>query len=123
MEPISLLMSHFNVENNTQITPHALAAAQDTVQGQELVKDSIRITQTVQANEAAAEAQNVHRKTQEEEREGRRQNSRDAFERSSQDNKKDDNKKELVFFDSKNKDEKLPEVKAGGNTKKFDFYA
>lgn len=123
MEPISLLMSHFNVENNTQITPHALAAAQDTVQGQELVKDSIRITQTVQANEAAAEAQNVHRKTQEEEREGRRQNSRDAFERSSQDNKKDDNKKELVFFESKNKDEKLPEVKAGGNTKKFDFYA
>ncbi len=123
MEPISLLMSHFNVENNTQITPHALAAAQDTVQGQELVKDSIRITQTVQANEAAAEAQNVHRKTQEEEREGRRQNSRDAFERSSQDNKKDDNKKELVFFESKNKDEKLPKVKAGGNTKKFDFYA
>ena len=32
-------MSHFNVENTARITPAALAAAQDTVQGQELVPD------------------------------------------------------------------------------------
>lgn len=111
MEPISLLMSHFNVENNTQNTPHALAAAQDTVQGQELVKDSIRITQTVQASEAAAEAQNVHRKTEDEEREERRQNSQDAFERSGDDK------------ENKNKNSTAPEVKVRAANKNFDFYA
>ena len=75
VQPISLLMSHFNVENTARLTPAALAASQDTVQGQELVQDSIRITQTVQANEAAAEAQKVHRRTEDEEREDRRRNA------------------------------------------------
>ena len=112
MEPISLLMSHFNVEHNAQHTPHALAAAQDTVQGQELVKDSIRVTQTVQANEAAAEAQNIHRKTQEEEREERRRNSQDSFERSGQD--KDNNKDD-------NKDNEHEGEEGGGNKNIIDF--
>ena len=75
VQPISLLMSHFNVENTARLTPAALAASQDTVQGQEFVQDSIRITQTVQANEAAAEAQKVHRRTEDEEREDHRRNS------------------------------------------------
>ena len=80
MQPINLLMSHFNVENTARITPAALAAAQDTVQGQELVQDSIRVTQTVQASTAAAEAQRVHRRTEDEEREDRRRNAQDSFE-------------------------------------------
>ncbi|MBR1418924.1 MAG: hypothetical protein IJ576_08175 [Synergistaceae bacterium] len=113
MEPISLLMSHFNVEHNAQHTPHALAAAQDTVQGQELVKDSIRVTQTVQANEAAAEAQNIHRKTQEEEREERRRNSQDSFERSGQDKDKDNK-------DENNKDDEH-EHEGSGNKNIIDF--
>ena len=113
MEPISLLMSHFNVEHNAQHTPHALAAAQDTVQGQELVKDSIRVTQTVQANEAAAEAQNIHRKTQEEEREERRRNSQDSFERSGKD--KDNNK------DENNKDDEHEGEEGSGNKNIIDF--
>ena len=113
MEPISLLMSHFNVEHNAQHTPHALAAAQDTVQGQELVKDSIRVTQTVQANEAAAEAQNSHRKTQEEEREERRRNSQDSFERSGQDKDKDNK-------DENNKDDEH-EHEGSGNKNIIDF--
>ncbi|MCR5347250.1 MAG: hypothetical protein K6E38_05675 [Fretibacterium sp.] len=79
MQPISLLMSHFNVENNIHMTPNALAAAQDTAQGQEIVRDSIRITQTVQANEAAAETQKVHRRSEDEEREDRRRDSRDTY--------------------------------------------
>ena len=113
MEPISLLMSHFNVEHNAQHTPHALAAAQDTVQGQELVKDSIRVTQTVQASDAAAEAQNIHRKTQEEEREERRRNSQDSFERSGQDKDKDNK-------DENNKDDEH-EHEGSGNKNIIDF--
>ena len=54
VQPISLLMSQFNVENSAQLTRNALAAAQDTGQGQEVVRDSLRRTQMVQANEAAA---------------------------------------------------------------------
>jgi len=53
VQPISLLMSQFNVENSAQLTRSALAAAQETGQGQEVVRDSLRRTQMVQANEAA----------------------------------------------------------------------
>ena len=50
VQPISLLMSQFNVENSAQLTRSALAAAQETGQGQEVVRDSLRRTQMVQAN-------------------------------------------------------------------------
>ena len=82
VQPISLLMSQFNVENSAQLTRNALAAAQDTGQGQEVVRDSLRRTQMVQANEAAAGVRKVRRRTDEEEREGRRRDAQDAFQRS-----------------------------------------
>lgn len=75
-------MSQFNVENTAHMTPGALAAAQDTAQGQEIIREGIRIAQTVQASEAAADVQRVHRRNEDEEREGRRQGSQDAYERS-----------------------------------------
>lgn len=81
MQPVSMLMSNLNVEANTHHAPNALAAAQDTGQSQEIIRDGIRIVQTVQASEAAAESQRVHRKTENDEREGQRKGSgeRDTF--------------------------------------------
>ena len=116
VQPISLLMSHFNVENTARITPAALAAAQDTVQGQELVQDSIRVTQTVQASEAAAEAQRVRRRTEEEERENRRRSSRDSFEGQSEDEGEPEAAEDGIF-------PPLPEVRSSRPAPKgFDFY-
>ena len=69
-----------NVEAMTHHAPNALAAAQDTGQNQEIIRDGIRAVQTVQASEAANEAQRVHRKTENDEREGRQKNNqRDSF--------------------------------------------
>ncbi|MBQ4431344.1 MAG: hypothetical protein II877_07545 [Synergistaceae bacterium] len=80
MQPVSMLMSNMNVEAMTHHAPNALAAAQDTGQNQEIVREGIRAVQTVQASEASAEMQRVHRKTENDEREGqRRNNERDTF--------------------------------------------
>lgn len=116
VQPISLLMSHFNVENTARLTPAALAASQDTVQNQELVQDSIRVTQTVQASEAAAEAQKVHRRTQDEEREDRRRNSQsfDSFEKDEESGEEAKDEPEVVMAP------KIPEVHT--ENKGFDFY-
>ena len=73
MQPVSMLMSNMNVEAMTNHAPNALAAAQDTGQSQEIVREGIRQVQRVQASEEAKEAQRVHRKTENDEREGRRQ--------------------------------------------------
>ena len=45
VQPISLLMAHFNVEHSAQISRDAIAAAQQTAQGQEVVQESVRRTQ------------------------------------------------------------------------------
>ena len=71
MQPVSMLMSNLNIEANTHHAPNALAAAQDTGQTQEIVREGIRIVQTVQASESAKEAQRVHRKTENDDAEKR----------------------------------------------------
>ena len=80
MQPVSMLMSNLNIEANTHHAPNALAAAQDTGQTQEIVREGIRIVQTVQASESAKEAQRVHRKTENDDREGNNRGGRDSFE-------------------------------------------
>ena len=86
MQPVSMLMSNLNLESAAKISPNALAAAQDTGQSQEIVRDGIRAVQTVQASDAAAEAQRVHRKGTGDEQEGgngqgrQSRGSRDSFE-------------------------------------------
>lgn len=83
MQPVSMLMSNMNVEAMTHHAPNALAAAQDTGQNQEIIREGIRTVQRVQASEAASEMQRVHRKTENDEREGqRRNNTGDSFVRS-----------------------------------------
>ena len=90
MQPVSMLMSNMNVEAMTHHAPNALAAAQDTGQSQEIVREGIRAVQTVQASEAANEMQRVHRKTENDEREGqRRNNTGDSFVKSEAEEKKD----------------------------------
>ena len=115
MQPINLLMSHFNVQNTANLTPSALAAAQDTAQGQEIVRDSLQRVQTVQANEAAAEVQKVHRRSEDEEREGRRRDAQDSYEHSG---------REDTPQDSASAVDALPDVRAavGPTNKNFDFY-
>ena len=89
MQPVSMLMSNLNVEANSHHAPNALAAAQDTGQSQEIIRDGIRIVQTVQASEAASESQRVHRKNEnDEQREQNGRHSRDSFEHTEQ--KKDE---------------------------------
>lgn len=80
LQPVSMQMSNLNVESVSHHAPNALAAAQDTGQRQEIVQESIRMVQTVQANEAAAEAQRVHRKEDNPEQEGRGRKRGDSFE-------------------------------------------
>ena len=84
MQPVSMLMSNLNVEANTHHAPNALAVAQDTGQSQEIIRDGIRIVQTVQASEAASEAQRVHRKNENDEREEQGKKQRDSFEHTEQ---------------------------------------
>lgn len=113
MQPVSMLMSNLNVEAHTHQAPNALAAAQDTGQSQEIIRDGIRVVQTVQASEAAAESQRVHRKNPGDEQEGQGNNggSRDTFERSPEEKKgaPEDN---------------APLIRENVKSKKsFDFYA
>ena len=80
MQPVSMLMSNLNVEAQTHHAPNALAVAQDTGQRQEIVQEGIRVVQRVQAMDKLQEAQRVHRKTENDEREGRGQSqSQDRF--------------------------------------------
>ena len=52
--------------NDTFTSKDAIAPAQQTQQGQEVAQESIRRTQTVQANVAAAEQQKIRRKNDDE---------------------------------------------------------
>ena len=80
MQPVSMLMSNLNLESTAKHAPNALAAAQDTAQSQEIIREGIRIVQTVQANEAAAQAQRVHRKNAGDEENGQgRQGQQDSY--------------------------------------------
>ena len=85
MQPVSMLMSNLNVEAQTHHAPNALAVAQDTGQSQEIVREGIRVVQRVQAAERMQEAQRVHRKTENDEREGK--NSQDRYEHTRADEK------------------------------------
>ena len=66
VQPISLLMAHFNVEHSAQISRDVIVAAQQTAQGQEVVQESVRRTQRVQASLAAAEVRKVRRRDKDE---------------------------------------------------------
>jgi hypothetical protein len=78
LQPVNLQLAHFNVEHSAQISKDAIAAAQQTAQGQEVVQESVKRTQVVQASLAAAEPQKVKRK-EEDERERRQREQRQSF--------------------------------------------
>ena len=113
MQPVSMLMSNLNIEANTHHAPNALAAAQDTGQTQEIIRERIRIVQTVQASESAKESQRVHRKTENDEREGNNRGGRDSFERREQKEQKESEPKPEAPLIRENVRSK----------KKFEFYA
>ncbi len=82
IQPVSMLMSNLNVESTARMSPNALAAAQETGQSQEIIREGIRAVQTVQASEAAFEAQRVHRKSSGEDGGEGRRGGQDSFTRS-----------------------------------------
>jgi len=114
MQPVSMLMSNLNVEANTHHAPNAMAVAQDTGQSQEIIRDGIRVVQTVQASEAASEAQRVHRKNENDEQSHNNQ-KRDSFEHSKQEKNLENTNSTLI-----------PEIKIESsikNKKNFEFFA
>lgn len=121
IQPVNLLMSHFNVENSAQVTRGVVTAAHDVVQGQEAVKESIIRTQTVQAGEASAEMQKVHRRNDEEEREQRRRGAQDSFQQSKHDDKDDSDGHQAAPAAPLISAAETP--RAPQTAKKFEFYA
>ncbi len=113
MQPVSMLMSNLNVEANTHHAPNAMAVAQDTGQSQEIIREGIKVVQTVQASEAAAQAQRVHRKNENDEQEGQNSRNRDTFEHTEEENK---NGNTLLIRENKFENS----VKSKKN---FEFYA
>jgi hypothetical protein len=81
LQPVNLQLAHFNVEHSAQISKDALAAAQQTAQGKEVVQESVKRTQMVQANVAATEPRKVKRRDENEEegRERRRERQQQSF--------------------------------------------
>ena len=111
MQPVSMLMSNLNVEANTHHAPNAMAVAQDTGQSQEIIRDGIKIVQTVQASEDVKEAQRVHRKNENDERDENGQKKRDTFEITKHKDKKEE-------------DKNAPLIRENIKSKKsFEFYA
>lgn len=78
LQPINLQLAHFNVEQNAQISKNAIAVAQQTAQGQEVVQETLKQTQTVQASVASSEAQKVRRRA-EDDNPRRRNREKDAY--------------------------------------------
>ena len=116
MQPVTLLMSNLNVEAMTHHAPNALAAAQDTGQSQEIIRDGIKIVQTVQASEAASESQRVHRKTENDDRDGNGGKRRDSFERRESKHEEAESKAEAKT--------EAPLIRENVRSKKkFEFYA
>ena len=112
VQPISLLMAHFNVEHSAQMSRDALAAAQQTAEGQQVVQESVRRTQRVQAGMAAAEVRKVQRRSEDEEREHQRQRqdeNRDSF--------------SSVASTEPEEEDRGRESKEAAPQKSFDFYA
>ena len=121
MQPVSLLMSNLNVTSETSVkyAPNAGAAAQDTGQSQEIVREGIRRVQTVQASEAMSKSQRVHRKNEnddQDEHEGRGRDSRDSFERTKSEVKAENQQ------DNNNQDQQLIH-KNIRSKKSFEFLA
>ena len=113
VQPIDLQLAHFNVERSAQMSKDALAAAQQTGQGKEVVEESVRRAQMVQAAIAAAEPKKVKRKEEEESRERRRERQDEFF------RARDD----LPEESSKPTEAKNEELESGRRPKNFDLYA
>ena len=113
IQPVDLPLAHFNVERTAQISKDALAAAQQTGQGKEVVEDSVRRTQMVQAGIAAAEPRKVKRREEEEERERRRERQGKSFS-----GRSDSSEENLEPAE-----EEIEEIKVTKAPKSFELYA
>ncbi|MDR1741429.1 MAG: hypothetical protein LBR38_06235 [Synergistaceae bacterium] len=80
LQPVNLQLSHLSVEHTAQTSRDALAAAQQTGQGQTIAEESIRRAQRVEAGLAAAAANKIKRREEGEEKgeEKQRRNSKEG---------------------------------------------
>ncbi|MCL2009080.1 MAG: hypothetical protein FWG71_00860 [Synergistaceae bacterium] len=118
IQPVDLQLAHFNVERSAQLSRDAIAAALQTGEGKEIVKESVRRTQTVQAGLAAAEPRKVKRREEEEERERRREGQGQGQKKSfSQSDPSEENEK---YAEPANAE---LEIKVKSAPKKFELYA
>jgi len=113
LQPVNLLMAHFNVEHSAQISRDAIAAAQQTGQGKEVVEESVRRTQIVQASLAAAEPKKVKRREEEEDREHRRERQGQSF----------SGKADFAGENAEPEPAETKEIEAKKTPKSFDLYA
>ena len=113
LQPVNLLMAHFNVEHSAQISKDAIAAAQQTGQGKEVVEESVKRTQIVQAGLAAAEPRKVKRREEEEEREHRRDRQEQSF----------SDQADFAGENAEPKQAETKEITVKKTPKSFDLYA
>jgi len=113
VQPINLMLAHFNVEHTAQISRDALAAAQQTGQGKEVAEESIKRAQMVQAGIAAAETRKVKRKEEGEERENRRERQNQSF----------FGRSDSYGKNTEPESENIEEVKTKKAPKNFELYA
>ena len=73
IEPIGLQQGNLGLEFLAQTSKSSLAQAQQTSQMNEILKESIKKEQEVQRSDEVLMSERVHRKTDDEHREGRQQ--------------------------------------------------
>ncbi|GHV33070.1 hypothetical protein FACS1894187_00390 [Synergistales bacterium] len=114
LQPVNLQLAHFNVEHSAQISKDAMAAAQQTGQAQETVKENVMRAQRVEASIASAEAQKIKS------REENEKNRRGGQQQMSSDRYKD---KDNAEADSDLNDNAKAAGRADRPVKSFEFYA
>ena len=112
LQPVNLMLAHFNVEHTAQISKSAIAAAQETGQGKEIVQESVKRAQMVEAGIAAAETGKVKRREEEDERERRRE-KQDQF----------SSARDSSGENAEPEETELEEIKVRKAPKKFELYA
>ena len=73
IEPLGLQQGNLGLEFLAQTSKSSLAQAQQTSQMNEILKDSIKKEQEIQRSDEVLMSERVHRKTEDEHREGREQ--------------------------------------------------
>jgi len=84
IEALGLQQGNYSVGILAQTSKGALAQAQQTFQMNEILKDNYRKTQEVQPSEEVVKSEQIHRKTEDENNEGRKQEKEESKQKAEQ---------------------------------------